>query len=79
MPFPNPFSDKVTVEANIENGSSSKQISVKAYDVLGNILFDQRLGSPTQDIQLEGLNIGVYILHFFQGEEFIEARIITKK
>ena len=77
--YPNPFSDKVIVEANIENVSSPKQLSFKAYDVLGNLLIEQTLASRTHDIQLEGLNTGVYILHFFQNEEFITAKKITKK
>ena len=63
--YPNPA--KNTLNLNFE--SSTQNVKVEIYDVLGNIIIKHRHSQPTSGINISDLPNGLYVLRVFDGDK----------
>jgi len=68
--FPNPTTGSVEIQGNVNR--------VQIYNVLGVMVQETSLES-TKNISLEGLSNGIYIMNFFNGQDFVNSTRISKQ
>lgn len=77
MIFPNPTFGKITLQVNL---SQNGDIRINVYNVLGELMYDQKLksnkGSSNPQIDLSKLRGGIYMLQVELGETILRKKII---
>jgi hypothetical protein len=67
--YPNPASDFITVETE---GSADARLEI--YDLPGRRVLARTLDSAKEEINLNGLTSGVYLLHYYQDKKLVASR-----
>jgi PKD repeat protein len=77
--FPNPTNGKLTIDFN---ANLISQASVRVYNSLGHLVFEQKSialsANRQQEIDLGGQAEGIYLIHIQQGETSQYQRIVLK-
>jgi PKD repeat protein len=72
MVFPNPASDVVNVQA------SSNIVDVQIFNLVGQLVLNQKVGSKNVSVNTSNLKSGVYDLKVVMNDGFINKKIIVK-
>jgi hypothetical protein len=67
--YPNPASDFITVETE---GSADARLEI--YDLPGRRVLARTLDSAKEEINLNGLTSGVYLLRYYQDKKLVASR-----
>jgi PKD repeat protein len=70
--FPNPVSDKLYIKLN---KNYQTELSVTIFNLEGRMLFTQKLNNLENEIDMQNLEAGIYILKVFDGKEFKVLKI----
>lgn len=76
--FPNPNKGNFTIQFN---SNSNNDVNIAVYDLRGRIIFDKKYnnnGLFSQNLQLEAIQSGVYLVSVQDGEKRIVKRIVIE-
>lgn len=71
--FPNPSPGSFTLQCDMP----VSQVSI--YDVLGNLVFSEKVWGPQKTIEPPFLENGVYVVRIFTGELVLEKRLVVSR
>ena len=75
--FPNPTSEKISLIMSNEQGI--KNIEVKIYNVLGEIIFNQQINkSTTQQIDISSAPAGIYLMQIIADNKMESVKIVKE-
>src|SRR5690606_41900198 len=80
--YPNPISeDFINLELNL---LETKQVDLSLYDITGKLIVnetygDMLVGNHVKQIELSGINNGVYFMTLRMGDEIVTRKIIVSK
>lgn len=71
--YPNPAQNKFSLDIKNENLNR-----LKIYDLAGNLVMETELGLGTNEVLIENLVAGVYILEISGGENFLRKKLVVE-
>jgi len=70
--YPNPVTGRLTIVAE------ESIISVRVYDILGNLVLESKAAASTYQLDVSGLSNGVYLLQLQKGEQILTGKLIKE-
>ena len=74
--YPNPVSDKIIFELNAVNG---KNISLKIFNVLGEIIFQTQISKPKTETDFSSVPSGIYFYQLLSADGLISSGKMVKE